>query len=128
MTHGAAGILVPAVDTAAAATQAGAGIHVTVNQQLIGQVAGNVIQSVQGTVNLGPEAKDLLALIGQFGEAKAVELESAVHELEDPDARSQDRLAARQKLRRFLSSLGSQVASMTLTTLHKYLEQRIGVS
>jgi hypothetical protein len=50
-----------------------------------------------------------------------------VYELEDPDARSYDRLTARQKLRSFLSSLGSRVAGMTLTTLHKYVEHRLGV-
>ena len=124
---GASGILVPAVGATAAVANSGAGVHVTVNQQLIGQVAGNVIQNVQGTVSLGPEAKDLLALISQFGGAKTVDLESAVHELEDPDARSQDRLAARQRLRRFLSSLGTRAVGMTLSTLHKYLEHRIGV-
>jgi hypothetical protein len=127
VTGGALGILVPEVSAGAAAANAGAGVQVTITQQLIGQVAGNVIQNVQGTVNLGPEAKDLLAIIGQFGGAKRVELESAVYELEDPDARTQDRLAARQKLRRFLSSLGTRVADMALSTLHKYLEQRIGV-
>jgi len=127
VTGGVSGILVPVVGAAAVAANIGAGVHVTVNQQLIGQVTGNVIQNVQGTVNLGPEAKDLLALIGQFGGAKTVDLESAVHELEDPDARSQDRLAARQRLRRFLSSLGTQAVGMSLSTLHKYLEQRIGV-
>lgn len=109
----------------AAAANIDGGFHLTVNQ--IERVTGNVIQNVQGTANLGSEAKDLLKLIDQFGGPRTVDLESALHELEDPDARSVDRLAARQRLRRFLSSLRTQVASMTLTTLHKYVERRIGV-
>ena len=127
LAGGVSGILAPTAGAAAAVPNIGAEFNVTVNQQLIGQVAGNVIQNLQGTVNLGPEAKDLLALIGQFGGAKTADLESAVHELEDPDARSHDRLAARQKLRRFLSSLGTQAVGMTMSTLHKYLEHRMGV-
>jgi ABC-type dipeptide/oligopeptide/nickel transport system ATPase component len=125
VTGGAFGILAPDIGVAAANTSAG--VQVTVNQQLIGQVSGTVIQNVRGAVNLGPESKDLLAIIGKSGGAKTVELESAVHELEDPDARIQDRLAARQKLRRFLSSLQTQATQMALSTLHKYLEQRIGI-
>lgn len=112
---------------AAVAARGAADVRVIINQQVVGQLSGNVIQNVQGSVKLGAEAKELIALIGQFGGEKAIELESAVHELEDSDARAQDRVAARQKLRRFLASLGTKAANMTLLTLHKYLEQRLGI-
>lgn len=116
---------------AAAAVLAGrrksGGVHLTINQQIVGRLVGNAVQDVQGTVNLSPEAKDLLALIEEYGGGKASDLESAVHELEDTDAPKRDRLAARQKLRRFLSTVATQASGMALTTLHKYLEQRLGI-
>jgi hypothetical protein len=87
-----------------------------------------VVQSVQGSVHLNPEPKQLLELIQQLGGASTAELSSAVHELEDEDARVPDRLTARQKLRAFLVGVTAQVPPMVLQTLQKYLEQRIGIS
>lgn len=105
----------------------GNGISVTVNQQVIQSVTGNVIQNLQGSVNLAPEAKQILELISAFGDGQTSELESAVHEVEDDAARTPDRIVARQKLRKFLSTIGSQLSTAAVTTLQKYLENRLGL-
>lgn len=104
------------------------GITINVNGQLIGAVQGNAIHDFQGTLNLGSEAKELLELIREHGGARAGELSSAVHELEDEDARPVDRLTARQKLRAFLYSAGGHGANIAGGLLQKYLETRLGLS
>lgn len=98
------------------------------NVQIFTGAVSQVVQSVQGSVHLNPEPKQLLELIQQFGGAATAELSSAVHELEDEDARAPDRLTARQKLRAFLGAIATQVPPMAMQTLQKYLEQRIGLS
>lgn len=100
-------------------------VNVT-NQIFTGNVS-HVVQSVQGTVHLNPDAKHILEIIGLHGGASISELSSAVHELEDEDARVTDRVTARQKLRAFLVGVASEVPVMSLQTLHKYLEHRIGL-
>jgi hypothetical protein len=99
----------------------------TVNQQIIDTVEGTVLQGVQGTVNFGPEASELFALIGRFGEDQAAELESALHELEDDDARSSERLAAKQRIKMFLLNLSGKVGDAAVDVLKTYVEKRIGV-
>lgn len=104
------------------------GVSVNFNQQVIQHVAGSVVQNVQGTVNLSPEAKDLLELIANFGGTNRFGLESAVHELEDEGGRPPERIEARQKLKRFLADLGSRGLGVGLATLQKYVEHKIGLS
>ncbi|AYJ50536.1 hypothetical protein D8W71_22185 [Rhodococcus sp. P1Y] len=102
-------------------------VQITVNQQFIGTVSGNVLQNLQGTANLGMDAQELLALIRDHGAAQTASLESSLHELEDEQARNSDRVVARQKLRGFLSSIGRSVSAASIATLQKYLENRLGL-
>lgn len=60
-------------------------VTVNINQQVVNSVEGIVVQNIQGTTNISPEAKELLNLVKRFGAQDMVALESAVHELEDPD-------------------------------------------
>ena len=104
---------------------------ITVNnyhQQFINQVEGSVLQSVQGTVNLGPEARQLLDLVAEFGGDERRQLESAVHELEDDGVRPTDRIAARGRLKRFLADVGNRGLGVGLAILQKYVEHKIGIS
>lgn len=103
------------------------GTMINVNQQIFQNLQGTVIQSVQGTVHLGAEAKELLQLIASHGGAEAGSLESAVHELEDPDARQVERLGAKAKLGAFLLRLRDTVETASLAALQKYLESKLGV-
>lgn len=101
---------------------------VNFNPQFINEVAGSVVQNIQGTVNLGPEAHDLLELAARFGGADQAQLESAVHELEDGGARPEDRIVARGRLKRFLADLGNRGLGVGLDVLQKYIEHKVGVS
>lgn len=100
----------------------------TVNNfhQFINHVAGSVVQSVQGSVNLSADAQQLLELIGQHGVHERSELETAVHELEDEGARAPDRIAARGRLKRFLADLGNRGLTIGLEVLQRYVEHRLG--
>lgn len=107
------------------------GSSMTVNNyssQVIGQVAGSVVQNVAGTVNLGPEAHQLLELAATFGGTERVQLETAIHEIEDSGARSTDRIAARGRLKRFMADLGNRGLGVGLDVLQKYVEHKMGVS
>jgi class 3 adenylate cyclase len=102
-------------------------VTVNVNQQVIGQIQGSLVQNFRGTVHLGPEPKQLLELIDRFGGDGVSDLESAVHEMEDPAARAADRLSARQRLKRFLLGLPSTVETSALAVLQKYVESKLGL-
>lgn len=98
------------------------------NSQFINEVAGPVVQNVAGTVNLGVEAKGLLELVATFGGRERDQLETAVHELEDNEARGVERVAARARLKRFLADLGNRGLGVGLDVLQKYVEHKVGVS
>lgn len=101
---------------------------VNFNPQFFHDVAGPVVQNIQGTVNLGPEAHQLLDLVTQFGGTERGQLESAVYELEDAGARPEDRVVARGRLKRFLADLGNRGLEIGLDVLQKYVEHKVGVS
>ncbi|MGR3871629.1 hypothetical protein ACUXZZ_24025 [Streptomyces graminifolii] len=103
------------------------GTTININQQIFQDLQGTVIQSVQGTVHLGVEAKELLQLVADHGGDDSGALESAVHELEDPDARQAERLGAKAKLSAFLLRLRDTVEAAGLTALQKYVESKLGV-
>ncbi|MEU2601543.1 hypothetical protein ABZ678_30935 [Streptomyces hirsutus] len=102
-------------------------VVINLNPQYVHAVESTVLQNIQGTVNLGPEPKQLLELIQQHGADETGELESAVHELEDPDARPADRLTARQRLKAFLGRVGAAVEGTAITALQKYLESKLTI-
>lgn len=102
-------------------------VTLNINQQVIRAMESTIIQNVQGTVHLGPEAKDILALIDRFGASEAIALKSAVHEVEDPDAPRADRSAAKVKLKQFLRKLSGAVEEVALNVLEKYLESKAGI-
>ena len=101
-------------------------IVVNIGQQVIGQVHDSAFQNIQGTAHYGREAQDLLALIETQGGSQRSELTSAVHELEDPDARREDRLTARQRLKGFLIRVGEHAEGIGVDVLKKYVEQKLG--
>lgn len=92
------------------------------------QVAGVVIHNVEGSVNLGQEAHQLLELVATHGDKERPQLETAVYELEDQGARGADRIAARGRLKRFLADLGNRGMGVGLDILQKYVEHKVGIS
>jgi hypothetical protein len=101
--------------------------HVTVNlnPQIVHAAESMIVQSVQGTVNLGPRPKELLDLIERFGGAEATALQSAVHELEDQDAPTEKRSAAKRRLMKFLGQVAEGARDVGFDLLKKYLESKI---
>lgn len=101
-------------------------LTLNINQQIINATQSTVLQNVQGTVNLGFAAKEFLQVIDRFAGVQAPALEAAVQEFNDPDARPEDRLYARQKLKTFLLQVGSKLEDTAFMVLQKYLESKIG--
>jgi hypothetical protein len=101
--------------------------NITVNQNFISAVEATVIQDVQGTVHLGEQAKDVLALIDRLGGLETVSLRSAVHELEDPEAPKPRKAAAQARLKTFLSQLGAKAQDAAFSILEKYIESKLGI-
>ncbi|MER6145347.1 hypothetical protein ABT174_35880 [Streptomyces sparsogenes] len=101
-------------------------VQVTVNNQVFPSAQSAIINNVQGTQHYGVEAKQLLELIQNHGENSS-DLQSAVHEVEDPDAREADRLTARQRLKNFLYGIADEGQRAVIASLQKYLESKIGV-
>ncbi|MEU4235551.1 hypothetical protein AB0F17_65775 [Nonomuraea sp. NPDC026600] len=114
-----------AIETTALADRS-ASPKVVINQQYINSVHGIVAQEVSGNASLNPDAIKLLELVSRFGEADSAVLESAVHEVEDPDAEQEDRLTAAQRLKGFLFRIGDKASDVALATLQKYIESKIG--
>jgi anti-anti-sigma factor len=102
-------------------------VTVNINPQIISAVASTIVQNVQGVVHLAPPARELLALIGRAGGDDAAALQSAVYELEDPDAPPARRSAAQGRLRKFLGQLAGTAHGIGISLLEKYLEQRLGL-
>jgi len=102
-------------------------VTININQQVVHAAEGTVVHNIQGTAHFGAEAKELLALIGRHAGQESTVLESAVHELEDPDARPTDRLGAKQRIRAFLFRIAENVEGSALDVLQKYVEAKMGL-
>lgn len=103
-------------------------LTLNVHQQFISRVEGHVTQNIRGTMHLGADAKEILALIERFGGNDANDLESALHELEDSASRPADRFTARQRLKAFLIRIQGHVETAALAVLQRYVESKIGLS
>jgi transcriptional regulator with XRE-family HTH domain len=102
-------------------------VTVIQNQQIIKAMEGTIIQSIQGTVNLGLQAKEVLTFIERYGGQEAAALESAVLELEDVAAPPAERSAAKHRLKQFLGLIRGTVRDVGVDLLAKYLESKTGL-
>jgi hypothetical protein len=102
-------------------------VTVNINPQIISAMESTIIQNVQGVINLGPQAKEFLALISRFGGQEATTLESAVYELEDPAAPPSNKSVAKRRLKKFLSQVAGTAHDVAVDLLEKYLESRLGL-
>jgi transcriptional regulator with XRE-family HTH domain len=99
-------------------------VTLQITQQFITAAGSTIVQNVQGTVNLGPQAKQLLDLVDQFGGQQKNELEAAVHELEDSEAPAAARSKAQRRLKQFLGRFGGIAHDVAIDLLEKYLESK----
>lgn len=102
-------------------------VTINLNPQIIEKVEGVVAQQILGNQHLGVDAKALLDAIEAYaGERRAV-LASAVHELNDQSARTDDRLAAKQRLKGFVYSVAGKIGDVATGVLQSYIESKIGL-
>jgi hypothetical protein len=99
---------------------------VEVSQQFIHAMEYIVIQNVQGDVNIGPKARELIDLIDRFGGLEALTLKSAVYEVEDKNAPMDKRAKAKEAIIGFLGQLGGKVEDVVISVLEKYIESKLG--
>jgi serine/threonine protein kinase len=99
---------------------------ININQPIISSFEGNAVQNIEGTVNLGTRAEELLEIISRYGGSQAPALKTAVYEIENQSARPEVRKAARNRLIGFLRQLGQGAQQVAVDVLEKYIEARIG--
>jgi len=99
-------------------------VSVTFNAEHIVYTA---VENIQGTANFGSQAKEVLALINQYGGLNAGLLRTALHEVEDPGVPSRLRAEAKRRLKSFLADLARQLPGLGVDLLEKYLERQLGL-
>ncbi|MCW0378978.1 hypothetical protein NB697_001824 [Xanthomonas sacchari] len=116
-----------AVGTISRSSASAPSISIDYRPQIIQSVTGIVAQEISGNTQIGPEASQLLEMIQAHGGSRTAELTSSVYELIDPDARKQDRLSAKQKLKAFLIGAGKKLGDVAAGVLQAYIEKQIGL-
>lgn len=101
---------------------------VTINQQIIYHVEGVVAQHVAGDVVNGKEANEIQDLIARFGRpADQAELLQSLREVMDGAAPVPERFKAKQKLKGFLMTTGSQAGQLGVNLLQSWIEHQAGI-
>ncbi|MFD0772602.1 hypothetical protein ACFQZ2_01545 [Streptomonospora algeriensis] len=100
---------------------------IQIHQQFIECVYGEVSQNVAGTQSFGPDAQALIRAIQEHGGSETPDLISSVHEVSDTEARTSDRLTARQKLKEFLIRYRNYIETTAFGLAQSYVENQVGV-
>lgn len=99
-----------------------------VNQQFINHAEGVIAQNIAGNAIHGLHASDLETLIANHAAAfEQGELLNALREFLDGSAPQKGRLAAKQKLKGFLISVGNKGGQLGVNLLQKWLEVQMGL-
>lgn len=101
--------------------------NITINQQIINAVNSSIINNVAGIADLGSDAAEVISLMQSFGGAHRTQLESAVYELEDPNAKAEDRLGAGQRIKAFLFKVAPSIGKAALEVGQKYVDSKLGL-
>jgi hypothetical protein len=102
-------------------------LTINISPQIIDTVHGVVAQQIFGNQYLGPDALQLLEIIEQYAGANKTSLASAVHELSDGSASSEDRITAKQRLKGFLFSVAGKIGDVAAGVLQSYIEGQVGL-
>ena len=100
----------------------GRNIEINITQQIIKSVHG----SVNGTANFGTSAKELLALIDEFGGQRASSLRNDLFEVDDQEAPLDKRRRAKKRLLSFLTQVSDVAKTVAVDLAEKYLEAKVG--
>jgi hypothetical protein len=103
-------------------------VVLNIRPQFINQVTGIVAQEVYGNQNIGPEPMQLLELIRESNAINALELQSAVYEIEDSSVSPEKRLSAARRLQAFLAKasakVGEKVLDAGISVLQAYVQTK----
>lgn len=113
--------------TASPAVHPPASVTINISPTILNGIENKVIQNVQGRANLGPQAKEFLALIDRLGGEDFLELQAAIFEFEDEGAEINNRSAAKSRLRKFLDKVNETARDVATDLLSKYLESKLGM-
>jgi hypothetical protein len=100
-------------------------LTINVRSQVIGHVQGVVGSEVSGDIHVGPEGKELLKILDEYGGSKKQSLISSMHEAADAGLGESVRLTRRQQLKSFLYGLAPDVARAGIHLLEAYLQKGI---
>lgn len=105
----------------------GNNLVVNVRPQFINHVQGVVAQELYGDQNIGPEPAQILELIRKSNFPNAVDLRSAVYELEDDNGLPEKRVSAGRRLQAFLAKMGDKAVDVGFGVLQTYIESKLGI-
>lgn len=102
--------------------------NIFINSQVIDTFNGVMAKEISGTLNLVPEAQELLKMIDlHSSQEDKSELTSAVHELSDSSVKEIDRITAKHKLKSFILKAGSKLGDVATGVFQTFIENQIGV-
>ncbi|QUX29536.1 hypothetical protein KGD83_02840 [Nocardiopsis akebiae] len=100
---------------------------IQINQQFIERAYGEVSQNIAGTQHFGPDAQALIELIRDHGGEEEADLVASVHEASDEEARTPDRLAAKNKIKSFLIRSRDNIEATAFSLAQSYIESQMGL-
>jgi hypothetical protein len=123
------GLPLPAVTVHVGPGEPRAPVNVTIQTgQVVNAMTHTVLENVQGTVILAPQAKELLSLISRFTTGEATQtLQNSVHELEDLQAPQTARTTATQNLKKFIFDLAGKLPDAAMSVLVTYIDTKLGM-
>ncbi len=101
-------------------------VSVTVGT-IINSTNAVVAQEINGNVQFGPEATELLEYIAKYGGPRRRELEAAVQEFHDVGLPVSTRIQAKGILKGFVSHAADKLGDVAVALAVKYLEQKFGI-
>ena len=102
-------------------------LTINIKPQIVEAANCVIAQEINGNQNIGACSEELLQLINQFAGKDTNDLTSAVYELEDESVPNADRLKAKQKLKKFLITVGKKSGDIGMKILQKYIESQVGL-
>lgn len=122
---------VPGLGTSSLRQLVGHKTVINIKPQFFNRVTGVVAQEVYGDQNIGPEPAQILELIRESQAKNAIELQSAVYELEDKGSSPEKRLSAGRRLQAFLGRIGGKLGDKFLDAgvgaLQAYVQAKLGL-
>lgn len=113
--------------TGAAAVGRPTNYTINLRPQIIERVNGIVAGTINGDQHLTERDKELLKLIGKFGERDTTQLSACVHEISDPQIESSRKVEAKSKLLSFIFKVTDKIGDVAAGVLKSYLEKQVGL-